>query len=59
MEYIADHISFILHNAKPSITKKGVPSKAKATIREDMKEEMLKDIGMLLQEFKPYGGIEI
>ena len=59
MEYIADHISFILHNAKPSITKKGIPSKAKATIREDMKEEMLKDIGMLLQEFKPYGGIEI
>lgn len=58
MEYIADHIAFILHNTKPILTKKGTPSKAKATIREDMKEEMLKDIEVLLHEFKPYGGIE-
>ena len=59
MEYIADHISLILHNAKPCITKKGTPSKAKATIREDIKEDMVKDIEMLLQEYKPYGGIEV
>lgn len=58
MEYIADHISFILHNAKPVISKKGTPSKAKATIREGMKDKMLKDIEVLLKKFKPYEGIK-
>ena len=59
MEYIADHISIILANTKPCITKKGTPSKAKATIREDIKEDMVKDIEVLLQKYKPYGGIEV
>ena len=59
MEYIADHISIILANTKPCITKKGTLSKAKATIREDIKEDMLKDIEVLLQKYKPYGGIEV
>lgn len=58
MEIIGGYISLVLHNTKPSITKKGTPSKAKASIDEDIKNTVLKGIGDLLQTFKPYGGIE-
>ena len=54
MELIGGFISKILKNAKPAMTKKGIPSKAKAYIDENIKEEILDKVASLLKRYPPY-----
>ena len=54
MEIIGGFISKILKNAKPTMTKKGIPSKAKAYIDESIKEEILGKVASLLKRYPPY-----
>lgn len=54
MELIGGFISRVLKNAKPTMTKKGVPSKAKSYIDESIKEEMLEGVALLLKRYPPY-----
>ena len=54
MEYIGDLISRVLKNAKPTMTKKGIPSKAKVYIDESIKEETLEEVASLLKRYPPY-----
>ena len=48
MELIGGFISKILKNAKPAMTKKGIPSKAKVYIDESIKEEIQSVIPRLI-----------
>ena len=54
MELIGGFISKILKNAKPAMTKKGIPSKAKVYIDESIKEEILDKVASLLKRYPPY-----
>ena len=54
MELIGGFISKILKNAKPAMTKKGIPSKAKAHIDENIKEGTLEEVASLLKRYPPY-----
>ncbi len=54
MEYIGGLISKVLKNAKPTTTKKGTLSKAKAYIDESIKEETLEGVASLLKRYPPY-----
>ena len=54
MELIGGFISKILKNAKPAMTKKGIPSKAKAYTDENIKEEILDKVASLLKRYPPY-----
>ena len=54
MERIGGFISKILKNAKPAMTKKGTPSKAKAYVDKNIKEETLEEVASLLKIYPPY-----
>lgn len=54
MECIGGLISRVLKNAKPTMTKRGIPSKAKAYIDESIKEETLGGVALLLKRYPPY-----
>ena len=54
MERIGGFISKILKNAKPTTTKKGTPSKAKAYVDKNIKEETLEEVASLLKIYPPY-----
>lgn len=54
MERIGGFISKILKNAKPTTTKKGVLSKAKAYVDKNIKEETLEEVASLLKIYPPY-----
>ena len=54
MEYIGGLISKVLKNAKPTTTKRGTLSKAKAYIDESIKEETLEGVASLLKRYPPY-----
>lgn len=54
MELIGGFISRVLKNAKPAMTKKGAPSKAKAYVDKNIKEETLEGVASLLKIYPPY-----